>query len=431
MISEALLHYVWKHSIYTSFNFQTTQGKVIQIIHPGFAHQDAGPDFKQAVIKIDDIIWAGDVEIHINSSDWYKHNHQQDVKYNSVILHVVYVFDKEVFIDLKEPIPTFELQHYISTDLLEKYETLSRSVYSIPCTQFIKKFTTSSIEYSQLYFSSLYNRVLVDRMEEKQKMIFNILKNSNSDWNEAVFKLLTINFGFKTNSVAFELLTKSISFKIIKSHSNNHLQVYALLFGQSGLLEDQREDEYYKKLQDEYQYLRKLYRLVPIHQKNWNLLRLRPQNFPCIRIAQLCEIIHHSPDLFFRIENHTETAQFEQLFINETDPYWQVHYHFEKKTKSHSTSIGKSTFELLMINTIIPVLYAYGTFSGMEEFKEKALDLLLKIEPENNKIIRLYKEIGFPVNTASDSQAILEISKSYCQKKLCLECGIGMKIISE
>lgn len=431
MISEALLHYVWKNKIFSSFNFQTTHGKVLQIIHPGYSHQDAGPDFKQAILKIGDIIWAGDVEIHISSSDWYKHNHHLDEKYNSVILHVVYHFDKDVLIHNKEIIPTFEIQNFISKELLCKYDSLFQSVQTIPCAQFVKNFINNPSDKSQLFFSQLYNRNLIDRLEEKQKMIFKILENSSNDWNETIFKLLTKNFGFKTNDNAFELLSKSIPFKVVKYHSNNHLQIYALLFGQSGLLEDQSEDEYYNALQNEYQYLRKLYRLIPIFKKNWNLLRLRPQNFPCIRLAQLSEILHHSPELFSCIENHTEMNQFETLFINETDQYWENHFHFKKQTHIHSTLLGKPTFQLLMINTIIPLFYAYGTFSGNLDFKDKALDLLSKIEPENNKIVRLYKELGFPVSSAFDSQAILEISKSYCEKKLCLECGIGKKILSE
>ncbi|PKP21213.1 MAG: DUF2851 domain-containing protein [Bacteroidetes bacterium HGW-Bacteroidetes-20] len=431
MISEALLHFVWKNKIYSSFNFKTTHGKELQIIHPGYSHQDAGPDFKQAILKIDGIIWAGDVEIHISSSEWYKHNHHFDDKYNSVILHVVYNFDKEVFINNNEMIPSFEIQNYISNELLLKYDTLFQSYQTIPCALFVKNFTTLVSDQNQIFFSQLYQRVLIDRLEEKQKTIFKILDHSSNDWNETIFKMLTKNFGFKTNDNAFELLSKSISFKILKYHSHNHLQIYALIFGQSGLLDDQREDEYYNTLQNEYQYLRKLYKLIPIQKKNWNLLRLRPHNFPCIRLAQLSEILHHSPDLFSRIENHTEMNQYEKIFVNDTDMYWKTHFHFGKTTQSHTTSIGKPTFYLLMINTIIPLLYAYGTFTGNYEFKDKALDLLSKIEPENNKIIRLYKNLGFPVTSSFDSQAILEMAKSYCNKKLCLECGIGKKILSE
>lgn len=429
MISEKLLHYVWKNTIYSTFNFQSTKGNSLQIIHPGYPHQDAGPDFKQAIIKIDDIIWAGDVEIHINSSDWYKHNHQQDEKYKSVILHVVYAFDQEVFINNVEPITTFELQHYISKQMLENYSELIHSNFQLPCFQRVQTIKQESSDYSQLLFSSLYSRMIAERVEERQKTIFQIVNQSHGDWNETLFKLIAINFGFKTNSPAFEMLSKSIPYKYLKAHSNNHLQVYALLFGQSGMLEEQIEDDYYQTLQNEYFYLRRLYKLVPIHPKNWNLLRLRPQNFPCIRIAQLSEVIHHFPELFYRIENHTEKAQFEKLFILETDPYWQTHYHFGKKSKEHTTIIGKSTFDLLMINSIIPALYAYGTFSGKDELQERAIDLLTQIEPEQNTILKTYQEIGFPINNAFESQAILQLSKMYCKKKECLECSIGQKML--
>lgn len=430
MISEKLLHYVWKNNIYSTFNFQSTKGNSLKIIHPGYPHQDAGPDFKQAIIKIDDIIWAGDVEIHLNSSDWYKHNHQLDEKYRSVILHVVYSFDQEVFINNVEPITTFELKHYISKHLLENYSEIIHSNFKLPCYQFVQNATKESVEYSKLLFSSLYTRMIAERIEERQQNIFQIVNQCHGDWNEAIFRLVATNFGFKTNNPAFEMLSKSIPFKYLKIHSKNHIQVYALLFGQAGMLDEQLEDDYYKILQNEYFYLKRLYKLVPIHPKNWNLLRLRPQNFPCIRIAQLCEVIHHYPELFYRIENHTEKAQFEKIFVLETDPYWQNHFHFGKMSKVHSTIIGKSTFDLLMINSILPALYAYGVFCGKDELQERAIDLLSQIEPEQNAILSSYHEIGFPINNAFESQAILQLSKKYCKKKECLECLIGQKMLT-
>lgn len=431
MNSEYLLHYIWKNSIFTSFDFQTTAGETIKIIHPGYAHQDAGPDFKQAIIKINRILWAGDVEIHIHTSDWFKHKHHQDPKYNSVILHVVYEDDLPDVKETKDKFPILELKNYINQKVIENYESIYKSSQILPCNTFIQNKIEHDKDYLKLIFTDLYSKLITERLEYKQIQINKIYTETKGDWNETIFRLLAINFGFKTNQPAFELMSKSIPFKVLRNHSNNHLQVYALLFGQSGMFENQLdEDEYYTTLQNEYLYLRKKYNLVPIHIKNWNLLRLRPLNFPCIRIAQLCEVIHHYPQLFSHIENHTELAQFEHIFLKKPDSYWETHYHFGTPSAEHSVLIGKSTFNLLMINTIIPVLYTYGAFAGRTYLQERALDLYTVIDAENNHLITRYKESGFPIVTSLDSQAVLHLSKHYCQYKKCLDCPLGQKIIS-
>lgn len=431
MNSEYLLHYIWKNSIFTSFNFQTADGESLQIIHPGYAHQDAGPDFKQAIIKINQIVWAGDVEIHIRTSDWYKHHHHQDEKYNSIILHVVYEHDLSQIKASHHNFPVLELKHYISKQMLENYELMSRSTHPLPCKSFIIRKKDRDENYLKLLFSSLYSRMIAERLNEKQSSIYNIYTEVKGDWNETIFRLLASNFGFKTNQPAFELMSKSIPFRILRNHSDNHFQIYALLFGQSGMLQEQLDDDtYYTALQNEYLYLKKKYKLVPIHVKNWNLLRLRPSNFPCIRIAQLCEIVHHYPQLFTYIENHTEIAQFEQIFISKPDPYWETHYHFGKESGNHSVLLGRTAFILLTINTIIPILYAYGTFSGRSDLQERAIDLYSELEPESNHLITQYRESGFLISSAYDTQAILHLSKKYCTLKKCLECTVGQKIIS-
>jgi hypothetical protein len=430
MNSEYLLHYIWKHSIFSSYNFRTTDDQDVSIIQPGFAHHDAGPDFKQAIIKINQILWAGDVEIHIRTSDWFKHNHHLDEKYNSVILHVVYEDDLPNVKETTYKFPILELKSYISESLLKNYEIIRQSTQILPCAPFIKMKKEENNNYLKLLFSSLFSKMIAERLEYKQSQINKIYTECSGDWDETIFRLLAINFGFHTNQTAFELMTKSLPYKVLRNHSNNHLQVYALLFGQSGLLEDQMDDPYYVKLQNEYQYLKKKYRLIPIHVKNWNLLRMRPQNFPCIRIAQLCEIVHHYPQLFHRIETQTEVAQFEHIFMNQPDPYWSSHYQFGKSAKPHGILIGRATFELLMINTIIPVLYSYGIFSGNSEIQERAVDLYSIIEPENNHLITQYKESGFPIKSAFDTQSIIHLSKNYCNSKKCLDCPLGQKIIS-
>ncbi len=430
MNSEYLLHYIWKHSIFSSFNFKTTDGQEVSIIQPGFAHQDAGPDFKQAIIKINQILWAGDVEIHIKTSDWYKHNHHRDEKYNSVILHVVYDDDLPNVKEATDKFPVLELKNYISSAILENYEKIHQSTHPLPCAPYIQQKEEENNSYLKLQFAALYSKMIAERLEYKQSQINKIYTECAGDWDETIFRMLAINFGFHTNQSAFEMMSKSLPYKVLRSHSNNHLQVYALLFGQSGMLEEQLDDPYFEMLQNEYQYLKKKYKLTPIHVKNWNLLRMRPQNFPCIRIAQLCEIVHHYPQLFSRIENQTELAQFEHILMTQPDPYWSTHYQFGKPAKKHGTLIGKPTFELLMINTIIPVLYTFGIFSGRIELQDRAIDLYSTLEPENNHLITRYRECRFPVKSAFDTQSIIHVAKNYCSIKKCLDCPLGQKIIS-
>lgn len=431
MNSESLLHYLWKNSIFTSFDFKTVDGEPLTIIHPGYPHQDAGPDFKQAIIKINQILWAGDVELHIRTSDWFKHHHDQDDKYKTIILHVVFEHDLSHIKERTHNYSILELKNHISQQLIDNYEMIRKSVLPLPCTSFIKNTQEDKTDYLKLLFASLYERMIMERLNEKQANIYKIYTEVKGDWNETIFRLLTANFGFKTNQSAFELMSKSIPYRIIRNHSENHLQVYALLFGQSGMLDIPIEDDdYYSRLQNEYLYLKKKYNLVPIHLKNWNLLRLRPSNFPCIRIAQLSEILHHYPNLFHYIETHTEIAQFEHIFMSKPDPYWETHYHFGKKSNTHTVLMGKSTFNLIIINTIIPVLYSYGAFCGKSDIQERALDLYNSIESEENHLIEKYRESGFTIGTAQDSQAILYLSKHYCSQKKCLECSLGQKIIS-
>lgn len=431
MISEALLHYAWKHSIYSHFDFKTSDGQPLQIIHPGLPHQDAGPDFKQAVVKIGDLLWTGNVEIHVKSSDWLKHRHHEDAKYETVILHVVYEHDYEINYKGGSPIPTFELKNHLSSQLIERYTQLMLSTSPLPCAQFVQNLKAHQPDYYRLIFHSLYARLILERLEQRSKDIFATLNQVSGDWNETLFRLLTANFGFKTNRDAFVLLAQSIPYKLIQKHATNQLQIEAILFGQAGLLEEPLDDAYYETLQEEYEYLRRKERLHPIHPKNWNLLRLRPQNFPCMRLAQLSAILFRYPNLFTTIEHHTEITQFAEIFSIPANSYWETHYQFGKESKKHATMIGENTFQLLIINTIIPALYVYGIFSGKEELSDRAIDLLSQMEAEDNKIIRFYRENHFEIDNGMESQAVLELSKRYCQHKQCLACSLGSKIVSE
>lgn len=421
-MQESFLHYVWKHRLYDFQNLKTTADEIVSVIHPGFSHVHAGPDFKQAMIKIDEVTWAGDVEIHIHSSDWFKHQHQYDPKYQSIILHVVYEHDTEIRREAGELFPTIELKKYIPKRMIERYRELSLSENVLPCRNQIE-------HIDKLNFTSFLSGFAMERLMNRQNAIFEILKQCKNDWEETFFRMLLLGFGFKTNATAFELMGKSLPFRHLKKHTDAKKQIYALIFGQAGMLEKEEEDTYYQILQSEYQYLKYKYNLIPIQEKNWNYLRLRPPNFPCIRLAQLSELLFRSPDLFHKLLYDEKAVSDNRCLSYPPDDYWQTHFYFGKTTHRRNVSLGEGAANLLLINTVVPVLFAYATFHGDEKMQIRALTILENIAFEENSITHFYREAGFPSDGALYSQAILELNKNYCPRKLCLKCAIGSAIL--
>lgn len=417
-MNEMLLHYLWKNKIFSNYLLRTTDDRELTLISTGFPHKDAGPDFKQAVIKIGQITWVGDVEIHVRTSDWVRHGHQKDEKYNSIILHVVYEDD----MDLGMTFPTLELKGYVSEELLNRYEKLSQNADWLPCR--------SSLEtVGRLKVVSMLSRVATERLERKQHEIFETLHSCHDDWQETVYRFWVRNFGFRTNGAAFEMLAKSLSYRCIAKHGDSRTQVYALLFGQAGFLEDDEGDSYYSILHNEYKFLQYKYKLSPIPLKIWNLLRLRPQNFPCIRLAQLSEFFFKIPKIAHRILTDNPEQLYSSLKNCTPHEYWTTHFHFGKETKQHSGTLGDSSINTLMINTVIPMQYAYGAFCGNDKMKERAMMNLESLEAENNQIVSRYCEAGWGIENALVSQAVLELHQHYCLGKRCLECEIGCDIL--
>lgn len=417
-MNEMLLQYLWKNRIFSNQNFYTTQHQKLTIIHTGLQHHDAGPDFKQATIKIEQITWVGDVEIHLKTSDWLKHGHQYDAKYQSVILHVVY--ENDVLLD--HSCPTLELKHYISSELIERYERLYHNADWLPCRSSLSKVTPMKI-------TSLLSRMAEERLEGRQCEVFDLLHRCGDDWQETAYRLLLRNFGMRTNSAAFELLAQSLPYRVINKHRNSRLQIYSLVFGQAGMLEKEQGDDYYSALHVEYKYLQYKYRLTPISLKLWNLLRLRPHNFPCIRLAQVSESLCQFPDIMRSLLEESPEKLLSEMPSVHPDDYWETHFHFEKETVKHTCNIGKTAINTLIINTIIPLRFSYGTFMGNDKIKEQAFLTLENIPFEKNFITRKYQEMGFAFQSAMDSQAILELYHHYCLKKRCIECEIGCFII--
>lgn len=425
-MTEDFLYYIWQHRLFNALVLRTIADESLEIISPGIRNYHAGADFTQAIIKINNITWAGHIEIHCQSSDWLKHRHHENEKYKSVILHVVYESDVIISRDEKENFPVLELKNYISSELLERYHKLRRSPSRLPC-----QYEIGSI--SPLQFDAWLSRLAISRIMRKEKKVFEIHRQCGGDWNEVLFTLLAHSFGFNVNEAAFELLAKSISYKQIKRHTSARLQLYALLFGQAGFLEEDalRCDDYYKILYDEYAFLKSKLQIVPIPLSIWNFLRLHPQNFPTIRLAQLSELLFCIPNLFDTLITHAHLFTTELLTRCVPDNYWKTHYHFGKESKIHSANIGKKTAELLQINMVIPVLFSYGSFMGETLYQERAIHSLEEIPFESNYITRFYQKQGFPSKNALHSQAILELHHRYCQRKKCLHCQIGNFILKK
>ncbi|MDX9695563.1 MAG: DUF2851 family protein [Bacteroidales bacterium] len=421
-MKEEFLHYIWKYKLYNSRNLKTSNGHKIEIINHGTHNFDSGPDFFNAKIKIDDTIWCGNVEIHINSSDWYGHNHHTNKAFDNVILQVVFNHDREVFRTDGQLIPTMELR--FDKRLLNNYENLLQSKLWIACEKDILK-------VDSIIINQWIDKLAIERLEEKSKRIDDLLQQYNNNWETAFYVQMAHNFGFKLNSEPFELLAKSLPLSYIAKHKNSLLQIEALLFGQAGFLNDTNGDEYYRSLQKEYQFLKAKFNLKPIEKHLWKFLRSRPGNFPTIRIAQFAMLVFKSTALFSKIIESAKIDEIKEFFLVETSDYWKTHYQFNKESVPKAKSVGESSADVLIINTIIPFLFVYGKETGSETIKQRALDFLEKIKSEKNSITQGWRDLGVISNNALTSQALIQLKNNYCNTKNCLNCQIGNQMISK
>ena len=421
-MQEAFLHYIWKYQLFNFSNLKTTDGDLVEVIKQGIHNQNAGPDFNTAKIQIGETIWAGDVEIHVKSSDWNLHKHSKDKAYDTTILHVVYENDRVIKRSSGEVIPTIELKDRIHKGVNEKYEVLINNQSWIPCANNISK-------VDGFVINNWIDRLLVERLERKSKPIEDLLELTHNDWEEVAYIFIARSFGLKVNAVPFELLAKSIPLKILSKHKDNLLQIEALLFGQAGFLNQDFTDEYPNQLKKEYQFLRYKYQLTPLESSIFKFLRLRPANFPTIRIAQLARFIQNNAAVFSQVKKVNVLIDVKTIFDITLSGYWNDHYQLDKLSLLKLKTLGRTTIDTIVLNTIAPLLFLYGKKINEEQFQNIALKLLEEIKPEKNAIVEKWYDIGIKAKSAYQTQALLELKNEYCSHKKCLNCNIGNQIL--
>ena len=422
---EELLHFVWQFRLYGTQPLQTTAGEIIQVIQLGTLNKNAGPDFSNAKLIIGDTTWVGNVEVHLKSSDWLLHQHQLDNAYENVILHVVYEDDMKIYRKDGTVLPVLVLKNRFPASLATNYETLITAANNFPCEKQIH-------EIDDFLIKGFLSRVLVERLEHKSAEVYEKLKELKNDWDEAFYHFMAKNFGFKVNAVPMEMLARSLPQQLFAKHKDQPLQIEALIFGQAGFLNQKFEEDYPKQLQAEYRFLQKKYSLQPIEVSLWKFMRMRPQNFPTLRLAQFAALIISSNHLFSKVlalRDYRNSQQlFEELPVN---PYWQNHYHFNKTAENVSLQLGKGSIDNILINTLSLFLFAFGKAMDQHNYITRCFYILENLPAENNAVVKQYIDASVRIKDAYQTQALLQLKKTYCNEKKCLNCGIGIKILRQ
>lgn len=420
-MNEDFLQFIWKQNLFSKVNLFSTKGNAIEILDVGKQNFDAGPDFFDARVKIDNVLWAGNIEIHLKSSLWYSHCHDKDSAYDNVILHVVLKDDASVVLENDRIIPCIEMS--FTPKLLDNYQKLMSSAKWIPCFDEI-----STIQ--SFFVRNWLDRMLLERLERKSNEIQDILEQNNNSWEETFYQVLARYFGMKVNADPFQQLARSIPMKFLARQKNSLYQLEALLFGQSGLFEKFNcEDKYLEGLKFEYKFLSNKYQLKPLLSGQWKWLRLRPSNFPTIRIAQFASLVHNSQSLFSQILSANSIEEISSLLNCQASIYWTSHYQFGVVSNEKLKAFGQSSIDGLIINCVVPILFLYGRVNDSQKWKDQACDMLIKVSPEKNSITQKWKACGVEVKSAYHSQALLQLKSNYCDLANCLQCEFGNRII--
>ena len=415
-MNESLLQFIWQHQYFNRQGLETTSGEQIVIINPGELNRNQGPDFKNAKIRIGPALWAGTVELHVLTWEWGKHGHQFDSNYTNVILHVVWEHHESA-----NSLPVLELKDRVSKILLGHYEYLMQSPSFIPCAQGI-----SSV--NELTWVKWKETLLVERLLRKSLLVTACLEENNFHWEETCWWLLAKNFGYPVNAEAFESIARSLPLKILSRHHQQLQQLECLLLGQAGLLQADFNEDYPRLLKKEYNFLKKKYDLSP-NRNPVHFLRMRPANFPTVRLAQLSALIHKCPAIFDEIKKLSSLNELRKLFRVSANDYWHYHYRLDELSGYQEKLLGAGMTENILINTVIPLLYSFGDHHGESQYREKAINWLESCPAESNQVIKRFRELNIMPCNAFDTQALLELKSQYCNARRCLDCEVGNSLL--
>jgi hypothetical protein len=421
---EDFLHFIWKYKKLQVSELLSSQNETIEIVSVGTHNQLSGPDFFNSQIKINQQLWAGNVEIHIKSSDWYAHGHETDVNYDNVILHVVWEDDVAIFRSKNTQIPTLELKKYLSPKLLEAYQLLfdTRKNRFINCENQLTA-------VDDFVFKNWLERLFFERLEQKSKLVAELLQKYNNDWEQVFFLLLLKNFGLKINGDSFESLGANLPFSVVRKIGDNVAQLEAAFFGLVGFLEDSDiADAYYINLKKEYEYLEHKFKLNKEGVQKPDFFKLRPPNFPTVRLSQLANLYAKNQNLFSKILEVDTVEALYLIFNTQASIYWDSHFTFGKESKKSNKKLTKKFIELLLINTILPIQF-YHAKSINKPVDDKIISMVSNIKKEQNSIIDNYLSLGVKINSAMESQAILQLYNRYCSKNNCLQCAVGNHLL--
>jgi len=423
-MKEQLIQFIWQFQHFNKSNLKTEQGDDLQIIKVGNSNTNQGADFLNAAIKLNNITLAGNIEIHTKSSDWHLHRHSSDKNYNNIILHIVWENDTQIVDQFNKQIPTLVLQNIVPKILLERFAILMDNLPTLPCSNFLPAL-------SSIGWLAWKERLATERLLIKSEIILTTFTENNNNWEETFWQFLAYNFGLKVNATFFKQIATTINVTTLAKHKNQIHQLEALLLGQANLLDENFTNDYAILLQKEYRFLQKKYSLQPV-KGSCLFLRMRPSNFPTIRLAQLAMLISNSSHLFSKIKELNNIDEVRNLFNVTCNDYWHYHYTLkDEPTAYEPKKMGKQMIDNIIINTVIPILFAYSNFTNEDDYKIKAMNWLQEIKPEKNNITKQWEQLKIENKSAFDSQALIHLTNNYCNKKMCLQCAVGNKVLAE
>lgn len=422
-MKEDFIQFVWRNSLFDTSKLKTVDGKALEIISPGVLNHDSGPDFSGGFVKIDEVTWAGNVEIHMFSNEWNSHNHHIDPAYNNVVLHVVYEYEGPIKTNEGVIVPTLELKSLINPTALQAYFELNNQQDDISCQSRISFLDT-------IDWKLCLDRMIVERLEFKSQSFLELFNKTTNNWEESFYLFLARAFGFKLNAIPFSMLAQSIPNAIYSKNRDNPFVIESILFGQAGFLKDSFDDDYPNMLKREYIHHKYKYGFSALPKSAWKMSKMRPNNFPSIRIAQFASLMSRQINLFDEIVSCSDINQIRAIFADlQVHPYWQNHAQFDSSINSRSAQLGQMAINNILINAIVPALYAYAKLGDDIKIIEKCLEILEHIPPENNRITRKWLSLGMDIKSSKESQGAIHLYNEKCSRKKCVSCRIGQKWI--